>query len=126
MSSHCQHCEGRKSDPPCLPRPSPILRLCASIVHLSIALSPTKEQEDADREAAFQSGVPHGYVPRGELYAGLPRMRLWVRSELHGDDEYGAGVGPDGRHRGGPFQIEVCMCACAARTIGAGADVNLH
>lgn len=58
--------------------------------------NPTPEQAKIDREKAFETGVPHGYVPKGDRYAGQPTIKLLVRSELHTDDEYG-----------GPFHIEV-------------------
>ena len=68
---------------------------------------PTPEQEEADRRAAYESGVPHGYLPKGDKYRGTPTVRLQVRSELHSDAEYGATVDRDGKHSGGPFEIEV-------------------
>ena len=142
---------------------------------------PTPEQAEADRRAAYESGVPHGYVAPGDKYRDLPSITLRVVSELvggswvegrgrglcrvlawgaqapelcgqergihhalpfqpagrilvepsfspspthshhspiprhtplatclqHSEDEYGEEVGPDGRHRGGPFTIQV-------------------
>merc|ERR1712072_1681080 len=68
---------------------------------------PTKEQEDEDRKKAYESGVPHGYVPRGFRYQGMPTIKLTVRSELHKDDEYGSKRDQNGKHSGGPFVIEV-------------------
>ncbi|KAI3435551.1 hypothetical protein D9Q98_001616 [Chlorella vulgaris] len=68
---------------------------------------PTPEQAEADRRAAYESGVPHGYVAPGDKYKGLPTIKLVVVSNLHTADEYGSEVGPDGLHRGGPFTIEV-------------------
>lgn len=122
---------------------------------------PTPEQAEADRRAAYERGVPHGYVPPGQRHQGGPTITLRVVSELvrgsadhlakggscsaqqgsrvgvlvschrrpfdrmsahclrllqpathepreqHSEEEYGAEVGPDGRHRGGPFTIDV-------------------
>lgn len=68
---------------------------------------PSKEQEEIDRKNAYESGVPHGYVPRGFKYQGMPTIKLNVRSELHADDEYGANVDENGAHTGGPFSIDV-------------------
>merc|ERR1712144_30339 len=53
---------------------------------------PSKEQEEIDRKNAYESGVPHGYIPRGFKYQGMPTIKLNVRSELHSDDEYGEKV----------------------------------
>merc|ERR1719335_189348 len=58
---------------------------------------PTPEQEEADRRAAYESGVPHGYLPKGDKYRGTPTVRLQVRSELHSDAEYGATVDRAGK-----------------------------
>ena len=63
--------------------------------------NPTPEQADIDRQKAYDTGVPHGYVPPGDKYAGHATVRLLVRSELHTDEEYG-----------GPFWIEVSV-SCA-------------
>lgn len=68
---------------------------------------PTKEQEDADRARAYETGVPHGYVPRGFKYEGMPTIDVVVRSELHDDGEYGANVDANGKHTGGPFTVSV-------------------
>merc|ERR1711981_1290205 len=68
---------------------------------------PTKEQEEEDRKKAYESGVPHGYVPRGFKYEGMPTIKINVTSELHTSDEYGAQVNQDGKHSGGPFSIDV-------------------
>lgn len=43
---------------------------------------PTPEQAEADRRAAYERGVPHGYVAAGDKYAGLPTIALRVVSEL--------------------------------------------
>ena len=43
---------------------------------------PTAEQAELDRKAAYEAGVPHGYVPHGDKYAGLPTITLTVLSEL--------------------------------------------
>jgi hypothetical protein len=43
---------------------------------------PTGEQADADRKAAYERGVPHGYVAPGDKYAGLPTITIKVVSEL--------------------------------------------
>ena len=43
---------------------------------------PTAEQAEADRRAAYESGVPHGYVAPGDVYEGLPTITLTVVSEL--------------------------------------------
>ncbi|GBF99372.1 hypothetical protein Rsub_12176 [Raphidocelis subcapitata] len=74
--------------------------------------APTKEQAEEDRRAAYQRGVPHGYADEaGNRPEGGPKMTLTIVSELHGDDEYGAAVGADGRHSGGPFVVEVAPSA---------------
>lgn len=44
--------------------------------------SASKEQADADRAAAYEAGVPHGYVVPGDKYRDLPTIELWVVSEL--------------------------------------------
>ncbi|KAL6752517.1 hypothetical protein V8C86DRAFT_2753333 [Haematococcus lacustris] len=70
--------------------------------------NPSKEQADADREAAFASGVPHGYVALGTQPPSGSQLELWVVSELHSEDEYGAQVDPStGQHSGGAFKIKV-------------------
>ena len=43
---------------------------------------PSKEQEEEDRKRAYESGVPHGYVPRGFKYEGLPTIKINITSEL--------------------------------------------
>jgi hypothetical protein len=43
---------------------------------------PTPEQAEADRRAAYESGVPHGYVAPGDKYRDLPSITLRVISEL--------------------------------------------
>jgi hypothetical protein len=43
---------------------------------------PSKEQEEEDRKKAYESGVPHGYVPRGFKYEGMPTIKINVTSEL--------------------------------------------
>lgn len=43
---------------------------------------PTPEQAEADRRAAYEAGVPHGFVAPGDAYKGLPTIKLWVMSEL--------------------------------------------
>lgn len=43
---------------------------------------PTPEQAEADRRAAYESGVPHGYVAPGDKYKGLPTIKLVVVSNL--------------------------------------------
>eukprot|EP00879_Flechtneria_rotunda_P010795 GHRR01011280.1.p1 GENE.GHRR01011280.1~~GHRR01011280.1.p1 ORF type:complete len:213 (+),score=48.92 GHRR01011280.1:992-1630(+) len=69
--------------------------------------APSREQAEADRAAAYAAGVPHGYVAPGDRFKGLPTVELRVVSELHDDNEYGADIGPDGNHTGGPFTIRV-------------------
>ncbi|KAI8471917.1 MAG: hypothetical protein J3K34DRAFT_415633 [Monoraphidium minutum] len=69
--------------------------------------APSKEQAEEDRQRAYEARVPHGYVAPGNRLEGLPTITLTVVSELHDESEYGADVGPDGRHSGGPFTIEV-------------------
>ncbi|KAG2426193.1 hypothetical protein HXX76_013174 [Chlamydomonas incerta] len=81
--------------------------------------APSKEQAEADRAAAYAAGVPHGYVAPGasRRAAGAAGaggegeeevLQLWVVSELHDDDEYGAQVdAATGRHSGGPFRVAV-------------------
>merc|ERR1712037_110396 len=68
---------------------------------------PTKEEEEEDRKRAYETGVPHGYIPRGNKYQGMPTIKLHVQSEIHEDDEYGARVNQNGKHSGGPFVIQV-------------------
>jgi len=70
--------------------------LCASV--WEPMYNPTPEQADIDRQKAYDTGVPHGYVPPGDKYAGHATVRLLVRSELHTDEEYG-----------GPFWIDVSV-----------------
>ena len=165
---------------PNAPKPAPMPAEWKPMYH------PTPEQAEADRRAAYESGVPHGYVAPGDKYRDLPSITLRVVSELvswswvvgrvvgtgvvcwcggagtgssavlsgwqstmrmpfipaglphcnralpptlsthclqppshplaphltcaclqHSEDEYGDEVGPDGRHRGGPFTIQV-------------------
>ena len=43
---------------------------------------PSEEQEAEDRRKAYESGVPHGYVPRGFRYEGMPTIKITVQSEL--------------------------------------------
>ena len=45
---------------------------------------PTAEQAEADRRAAYESGVPHGYVAAGDKYKDLPTITLNVVSDLVG------------------------------------------
>jgi len=68
---------------------------------------PSKEQEDEDRKKAYETGVPHGYVPRGFRYEGMPTIKLTVQSELHTEKEYGSKRDQNGKHSGGPFTIDV-------------------
>eukprot|EP00955_Chlamydomonas_euryale_P054468 355827-Chlamydomonas_euryale.AAC.11 len=68
---------------------------------------PSKEQAEADRAAAYEKGVPHGFVESGDKYSGVPTMELWVVSDLHEDHEYGAVDPASGKHSGGPFKIKV-------------------
>jgi len=58
--------------------------------------NPTPEQAEIDRKKAYETGIPHGYLPQSDKYAGHSTIKLLVRSELHTDEEYG-----------GPFYIEV-------------------
>lgn len=69
--------------------------------------NPTNEQAEADRKAAYETGIPHGYVAPGDKYKGLPTISLPVVSELHSSDEYGENVDKNGNHTGGPFVINV-------------------
>lgn len=108
--------------------------------------NPTAEQAEKDRAAAYESGVPHGFVTPGDKYAGLGTIALTVISDLvrgwersagrcceqgcwkrcccrplpahppprsphpplqHTPEEYGTEVDGEGRHRGGPFAIQV-------------------
>ena len=43
---------------------------------------PTPEQAEADRKAAYEAGVPHGYVAPGDRHRGGPTITLRVVSEL--------------------------------------------
>jgi hypothetical protein len=43
---------------------------------------PTPEQAEIDRKKAYESGIPHGYVPPGDKYKDLPTITLTVLSEL--------------------------------------------
>jgi len=54
------------------------------------------EQKEKDRKAAFEKGVPHGWVAEGEKYKGQATIKLLIKSELHKDEEYG-----------GPFYLDV-------------------
>eukprot|EP00877_Chromochloris_zofingiensis_P002825 jgi/Chrzof1/12543/UNPLg00494.t1 len=69
--------------------------------------APTKEQAVADRAAAYEAKIPHGYVAPGDKYKDMPKIELLVVSELHDDSEYGAEMKADGQHYGGPFTIHV-------------------
>lgn len=70
--------------------------------------NPTNEQAEADRQKAYETGVPHGYVAQGDKYNGLPTIALPVISDLHAPDEYGEKVDKrTGRHSGGPFVLHV-------------------
>ncbi|KAK2079390.1 hypothetical protein QBZ16_003081 [Prototheca wickerhamii] len=69
--------------------------------------NPTAEQAGKDRQAAYEAGVPHGFVAPGDKHAGQATITLRVLSELHADDEYGVNVDEQGRHSGGPFDLEV-------------------
>eukprot|EP00959_Pyramimonas_sp_CCMP1952_P230233 4813492-Pyramimonas_sp.AAC.3 len=44
--------------------------------------NPTPEQAEKDRQRAYETGIPHGYVPPGDKYAGHATIRLKVKSEL--------------------------------------------
>lgn len=44
--------------------------------------NPTAEQAEKDRKAAYESGVPHGYIAPGDKYAGQPTITIPVVSEL--------------------------------------------
>ncbi|KAK9868405.1 hypothetical protein WJX84_002515 [Apatococcus fuscideae] len=67
---------------------------------------PTHEQAEEDRKLAYKRGVPHGYVPPGDKYAGLPTISILIASDLHTPDEYG-NAGASGKHTGGPFRVSV-------------------
>ena len=78
--------------------------------------APTKEQAEADRDAAFAAGVPFGSSPAKAAAKGAaasnaspprPPLRLRVVSELHADDEYGPNTRPDGSRYGGEVVIEL-------------------
>ena len=56
--------------------------------------NPTPEQAEEDRQRAYESGVPHGYVPEGDKYADDEKMSIMVTSLLHEDSEYGEKVRP--------------------------------
>ena len=43
---------------------------------------PTPEQAEADRKAAYEAGVPHGYVAPGDRHRGGPTITLRVVSDL--------------------------------------------
>ena len=82
---------GRGSGVPAPPPPraatTPLLQRAPSHRHPSRAewkpmYHPTAEQAEADRNAAYESGTPHGYVAPGDAYAGLPTITLTVVSEL--------------------------------------------
>lgn len=60
--------------------------------------NPTAEQAEKDRKAAYESGVPHGFVAAGDKYAGLPTITIPFISELVRSWEWvlavdGSGVG---------------------------------
>jgi len=69
--------------------------------------NPTNEQAEADRQKAYDTGIPHGFVSQGDKYKGLPTISLPVVSELHTPEEYGTKVDKNGRHSGGPFVLKV-------------------
>eukprot|EP00889_Picochlorum_renovo_P000475 jgi/Picre1/27505/NNA_000472.t1 len=70
--------------------------------------NPTNEQAEADRQKAYETGIPHGYVAQGDKYKGLPTIALPVISDLHTSDEYGEKVDKStGKHSGGPFVLHV-------------------
>ncbi|KAL6752513.1 hypothetical protein V8C86DRAFT_587345 [Haematococcus lacustris] len=51
---------------------------------------------------------PAGYVALGTQPPSGSQLELWVVSELHSEDEYGAQVDPStGQHSGGAFKIKV-------------------
>lgn len=87
-----------------LPQPTNHQQICNS--EWGPAYNPSAEQEEADRRAAYEAKVPHGYIAPGNKYANSPTIRLWVTSHLHQPHEYGATV-EDGRHTGGPFTVDV-------------------
>lgn len=76
--------------------------------HWEPQYNPTPEQEEIDRKRAYETGIPHGYVPKGDKYAGLDKVKLKVRSLLHDDEEYG-----------GPFYVHVStkMKVCELRGV---------
>ena len=41
---------------------------------------------------SYETGVPHGYVPDGDKYAGDEKITITVKSLLHDDSEYGEKV----------------------------------
>eukprot|EP00210_Caulerpa_lentillifera_P005819 g5565.t1 len=67
--------------------------------------NPSADQAEKDREAAFEKGIPHGFVAPGDKYKDLPQIELTVVSELHNNSEYGKERDSDGKHSGGPFTI---------------------
>eukprot|EP00798_Chlamydomonas_sp_ICE-L_P002037 gene2037-18213_t len=95
--------------------------------------NPSKEKAEEDRAKAYESKVPHGYVPAGDKFKGLPTIDLLVNlmqhdgsefggivdtetgehsgggaSHTHDGSEYGGTVDPQtGEHSGGPFTISV-------------------
>ena len=50
--------------------------------HTEQQVEELEEQEAEDRRKAYESGVPHGYVPRGFRYEGMPTIKITVQSEL--------------------------------------------
>ena len=44
--------------------------------------NPTAEQAEKDRQAAYEAGVPHGFVAPGDKHAGQATITLPVLSEL--------------------------------------------
>lgn len=44
--------------------------------------NPTAEQAEKDRQAAYEAGVPHGFVAPGDKHAGQATITLRVLSEL--------------------------------------------
>lgn len=102
--------------------------------------NPTAEQAEADRQKAYETGVPHGFVAAGDKYKGLPTIALPVVSDLHSPDEYGEKVDKNGRHHGGPFVLHVspkmrieelrkvimvCAVRCACCTCGCN-SISMH
>ena len=64
------------------PRFFGLTRRCTCVAVWEPMYNPTPEQAEKDRAKAYETGIPHGYVPPGDKYAGQETIRLQVKSDL--------------------------------------------